>query len=428
MNSSQARFVVGVLAGAVIALGVGASQARPAGGGGPVTITLLTNSNNQAGFEVLVANFERAYPEIQVNVTYATMTVLDQLETTELAAGNAPDLLFVEPGCGSPISVCGLGPAGDLAAMVKEPWVKRTLPLVTSLSKFGAGLFGFEPILTPEGMFTNDVLFARLGLKVPRTFAQFLQVCQRASAAGTSAMLLPGAAPSSVESVLLSLAVATVYGKDPHWNAQLKAGSVSFDGNPGWHEALQEFVDMNSAGCFQPGAAGTTLASAEAEFAQGQGLMLAGGNSGSMGNIVADGPQFSLSFYPYPGGTSPGQTMSYLHPAGLLSVNAHSSVQNQAAAQTFVDFLARPKQDALYAQVNGALTQEEFLKGQLPAFMSSFAPVFANHKYVIEPDDYWWNASVLLALQNDAVGLTTGQETIDQVLQAMDAAWNQGPD
>jgi raffinose/stachyose/melibiose transport system substrate-binding protein len=155
--------------------------------------------------------------------------------------------------------------------------------------------------------------------------------------------------------------------------------------------------------------------------------MLAGGNSGTMGNIDADGAQFGLSFYPYPGGTSPDQTMSYLHLAALVSINAHSSAQNQAAAQMFVDFLARPKQDALYARVNGALTQDEFLEGQMPAFMSSFVPIFANHDYVIEPDSYWWNANVLLALQTDAVGLITGQLSVDDVLNAMDAAWKQGP-
>ncbi len=63
-----------------------------------------------------------------------------------------------------------------------------------------------------------------------------------------------------------------------------------------------------------------------------------------------------------------------------MSVNAHSSAQDQAAAQTFVDFIARPKQNALYAQLTGGLTQYEFLKGQIPDFMSDFAPVFSEHR------------------------------------------------
>jgi raffinose/stachyose/melibiose transport system substrate-binding protein len=201
---------------------------------------------------------------------------------------------------------------------------------------------------------------------------------------------------------------------------------VSFDGTSGWHQALQEFIDMNNAGCFQPGAAGTSSASSVPQFAQGQGLMMTGVTS-LKGTIDAANPQFTYTAHPFPSGTDPNQTTAYLHFNQSVSVNAHSSAQNQAAAQTFVDFVARPKQNALYAQIGGGVTQYEFLKGQIPAFMSSFAPVFNQHEYVTDPTQGWWNANVLLALQQDAIGLITGQETIDDVLNAMDAAWKQGP-
>jgi hypothetical protein len=46
---------------------------------------------------------------------------------------------------------------------------------------------------------------------------------------------------------------------------------------------------------------------------------------------------------------------------------------------------------------------------------------------VISPNTGWWNASVQLALQPNAVGVLTGQRSIDDVLNAMDAAWQQGP-
>src|SRR5262249_23733477 len=112
---------------------------------------------------------------------------------------------------------------------------------------------------------------------------------------------------------------------------------------------------------------------------------------------------------------------------GTLSINAHSSPEKQAAAQTFIDFIARPAQNALYARVQGSLTQREFLKQELPSFMQPMASVLANHTYTIDPLQTWWNANVGLTLQTDAIGLVTGQLTVDEVLQAMDAAWKQGP-
>jgi hypothetical protein len=46
---------------------------------------------------------------------------------------------------------------------------------------------------------------------------------------------------------------------------------------------------------------------------------------------------------------------------------------------------------------------------------------------VLNPGVTWWNRNVLVTLDTDAIGLVTGQETIDSILQAMDAAWKQGP-
>ena len=421
---SAARVAATVFLCAVFVLGAGEGEARPAGSD-QVTISMLVNSTTQPGYSVLISNFERVYPNITVNVTYsASNTQLFELEMTELAAGNGPDLLATYPGCGLPISVCELVNAGDLAPLVGEPWTRRSLPLVISLSKHDQALYAFELNVSPIGVFTNDSLFSRLGLRVPETFSELLDVCQKAKADGTVGVLLAGANATSIQLLVTDLAAATLYGKDSHWTSELKAGRVTFDGTSGWHEALQEFVDMNNAGCFEPGAAGS--ASVTAQFAQGQGLMMSG-NSSSKGVLDAASPQFSYSFHPFPGGTDSNRTSTFLNLGTSLGVNARSSVQNQAAARTFIDFIARPKQNALYAETQGSLTQYEFLKGQIPAFMSDFATVFNQHHYVINPAMTWWNANVVLALQQDTIGLITGQSTIDDVLNAMDVAWKQGP-
>jgi raffinose/stachyose/melibiose transport system substrate-binding protein len=110
-----------------------------------------------------------------------------------------------------------------------------------------------------------------------------------------------------------------------------------------------------------------------------------------------------------------------------LSVNAHSSAAQQAAAETFMDFVARPAENLFYTQVLRNLTQHEFLEREIPSVMRPVAPVIANHADAIDPLQTWWNANVGLALTQAAIGLVTGQTTVDQVLQAMDAAWKQRP-
>jgi raffinose/stachyose/melibiose transport system substrate-binding protein len=408
---------------AALALSLGAATALPSQGGS-VTIGLITIAANKPAFDVLIPNFERVYPSITVEPTYAPNgTVLYQLEATELAAGDAPDILQTTPGCGAPNALCTLAKAGELAPMIAVPWARRSIRLLTSLEKNGAGLYAFTPNVSPFGLFTNDALFARLGLKVPQTFAQLLDLCPKATAAGAVPVLLDGANPSSMSYLIYDLVASTVYRTDRHWNSELRAGGATFDSSPGWHQALQEVVDLQNAGCFSPGVAGTTTS--EAQFAQGQGLMMAG-TSGLKGVVDAASPQFRYTFHPFPGATSAETAIEVAVP-NSFSINAHSSAGNQAAGQTFIDFLARAKQDALFAEIKGGLTPDEFRKNELPPFMSSFAPLLVGRDYVIQPSLSWCNAGVQAALQQQAIGLLTGQSTVDGVLTAMDAAWQQGP-
>jgi hypothetical protein len=67
------------------------------------------------------------------------------------------------------------------------------------------------------------------------------------------------------------------------------------------------------------------------------------------------------------------------------------------------------------------------LKDQIPAFMSNFASIFNNHEYITEPLLNLGNANVAAVFGQDGIGLITGQLTPDSMLQAMDAAWKQGP-
>jgi raffinose/stachyose/melibiose transport system substrate-binding protein len=394
----------------------------------PVTISMLANLNYKPAFQVLIPNFERVYPDITVNATYLPSTTLSPLEQTEFAAGNAPDIVATADGTTSAISTYKLATSGNLAPLVNKPWAtrKRSLPLVTSFSKVGPVLYTMLPAVNPLGVFTNDTLFKKLGLSVPQTFSQLLTVCQKAKADGVVALGLNGGSAIGVAFVLGGLAAATVYGPDPRWTAERRAGTVTFDGSAGWHQALQEFVDMSSDGCFQPGMVSTATVDEDAEFAQGS-MLMAAATSSAKGTIDADQPQFADTFHQFPGGASASQTHTALYFVMGLGVNAHSSAANQAAAQAFVDFVARPEQDELYATTTGTVTQYDFQRNQIPAYMSSFAPVFASGKYVIDPTATWWNADVLAALETDELGLVTGQVTVDGMLTAMDAAWKEGP-
>ena len=148
--------------------------------------------------------------------------------------------------------------------------------------------------------------------------------------------------------------------------------------------------------------------------------------SNSEGVIAAANPKFSYSFHRLPSGASPTETTTIISLLQSVSVNAHASARNQAAAQTFVDFLARPKQNAALRPGHRRPDRVPVPEGADPRLHVELAKLFAEQKYVINPQADWWNASVTLALQQNQIGLITGQRSIDDILNAMDAAWKQG--
>jgi raffinose/stachyose/melibiose transport system substrate-binding protein len=396
---------------------------------GSVSLTFLAYVSYQPAYAAVIPSFERAHPNITVDVTYTpTIQALYQLETTQLAAGNATDLLTTYPGCGTPISICRLAKPGDLAPMLRKAWAKRLDPRVLAYSKVGPSLFAFEPAVVFDGLLTNDTMFKKLGLRFPQTFAQLLAFCAKARAAGTVPVLMPTQGSNTLQQLVADIALTTVYAKDKTWGRELREGKATFDGTPGWHQALMEIVRMNQAGCFQPGPAATTGPAGDSMFAQGQTLAYAM-TTGHKGAIDAAKPAFTYTQRPFPAAErSARQNVVLLQLAPALSINAHASTQSQVAAQQFVDFLARPDEDAVFARISGGLSEAQLRAAKFPGYLSSFLPLYTQGRYGINPIETWWNASVGNALTTYGTGLLTGQESIDDVLEAMDAAWKLGPD
>ena len=133
----------------LLVLGAAASAA-PAKQSDTVKISLLITVNSKPGWDLVIPNFERVYPNIEVEVKYLPANApLYQLETTQLAAGNAPSCSR-RALAAVPRSRSACSEAGYLAPMVNKPWAtKRSLPLVTSYGKVGPTLFGFVPQVAP---------------------------------------------------------------------------------------------------------------------------------------------------------------------------------------------------------------------------------------------------------------------------------------
>ena len=143
--------------------------------------------------------------------------------------------------------------------------------------------------------------------------------------------------------------------------------------------------------------------------------------SAAIGGILGVNPNFAAAMFPVPGPTAES-TRAITEYNDSFSVNAKSP--NQDAAMKLVDFLSQPDQLKAYAKIQGEISVPDSVTGTVPELYSSFGPLLQQKKTVTLPSLVWPNPAVGTAITPGMQGLLTGQKTIADVLNDMDAAWN----
>ena len=96
----------------------------------------------------------------------------------------------------------------------------------------------------------------------------------------------------------------------------------------------------------------------------------------------------------------------------------------KASAQEFLDWVADPEQAQQYADLSGAVPITGVSADTLLPVYQPVAELLESGAYTGLPNSTWPNPAVYDALGVGVQGLLTGQKTVDQVLEEMDAAWD----
>lgn len=381
----------------------------------------MADSALQAPITKIIAKFEKANPKIKVKASFVSPgNPYIQALTTQIQGGNAPDVFYSSGGASSngAASVLPLAKAGKLVDLSRQSWAGKVPSAARNLYYVNNKLYALPLYESPLAVEYNVTEFKKLGLSVPTTYSQFLGLCSKIKAAGKIPIGEPGQAASELP---MELAASTVYSKDPNWNTQRASGSTTFAGTAGWQQAMADVVQMNKAGCFQPGAAGASVPTAFQLVGSGKALMFVGPVD-ALGAIqpLAKGAKFAA--FPLPG-TTAAQTTAMITYSDAIAISAQS--KNQAADLKFVDYVASPAASALLASMSGTISLTQAARIKLPSQLSAFAPEYKAHRVTTYAPDAWPSGAPLTnALLPDGSGLFTGQQTPSSVLKAMDQEWS----
>jgi raffinose/stachyose/melibiose transport system substrate-binding protein len=425
--------VVRALAGVAIAVaglaaagcGGSSSDDKSSGGSaanGPATLKLSISQSGGTGenpIMPIVRAFEKANPNIKVDVSQAPIDQYPQLLRTQLRSGNGPDLFYGSTGTGAPDSIIPLAKAGLVADVSDRPWVSTIPDSAKSLVQANGKTYMLPLEYSANGVIFNEDNFKKYGVAIPQTFSELVSACKTIQSKGGVPIALAGGVPQNPSMVAMLLSNSYVYSKIPDWTQQREQGKTSFAKTPEWKAVVQRFKQLEDAGCFQKGAAAAGFPQLTQLLGSGKASMV-GAPLASIKTITDSGSKADYSGFAMPG-DSADTTRLTASPNYAMGINSKS--KNVDAAKKFLDFFAQPAQADAWAEGRGDVSIEQAAKGNVPATFSNVKPFLADGKSLPFPP-LTWHPGVQEAMGKQLTGLITGQVNEDQVLQAMDQAWD----
>jgi len=333
---------------AVIALaGVSVAACSSSGGGTssakePQSITFAYSnpSGNEHYYQDAAAAYEKLHPGVKITLQSLPSESYAQAITTRVEGGNAPDVFQAESGSGQTDSIQGFAKAGQLLPLT-DPQLKKDLaPAGLAQFQYKGTIYAVSLGSSVNGIVYNDQAAKASGvtLTASSTPSDVMQACAAAKAKGKALFALAGAAPPNTGILALIIATSAVYGADPGWDAQRTAGKVKFATTPGWTATLNSIVQMNKAGCYQPGAQSAGFDAITNGSSRGLvfGFFAPGGAAHDI--YVASGGHVSLVVLPFP--ALSGNTYASLSSDTAITGSAHTKSPKLVAS--FLSYLASP--------------------------------------------------------------------------------------
>lgn len=380
------------------------------------TLTLVTDAANR--IQPAIDLFQKTNPDIKISVTATGTSDYVTYLRPRIAAGTAPDIIRTFPGVGNTVSVGPLGQVGAFADLSNDPWVSQLSTQQKSLFSQGGKVLAVPLDSSALGPVYNQTVLTQLGVGVPQTWSDVMNLCQAAKSKGKFAYAIFQKGGSFLTSFALSAPL--VYGPHPDFTELQYQHKASF-ATSGWVDVFQRQVDMVHAGCFNDAPNGTDFTAATTMIATGKAAGLVFFNDVSyLVGLAPAGTTFVMG--PQPIDDNPAD--NYLPVDDAYGFGINSKSKNLDAARKFIDFLGTPAGQNAFAQAAGggpAIPNSAFKGvGQPQQLLAQYV---TSHRTGPFPNEAWPNGSVAQAMIDGSQNLFDGLVSPTQIAANMDKAW-----
>lgn len=296
-----------------------------------------SGNDNKPIMSAIARAFMKANPRIRVTINVGPAgTDSVNLVKSRLAAGKMDDVFIYHSGS----LFQALDPTKNLVDLTSEPWQSTVISSFYPTVSIGAKIYG-APIGSAMGggILYNKAVYAKLGLKIPLTWAQFM--ANNAEIKKTGLIPVIQTYKDTWTSQLFILAdYFNVQAANPHFAAEYTSHKAHIATTPAAFAGFQHLEDVKKAGYLNNDYASATLDKGIAYLATGKGAhypML----TFVMQNIVKNYPKLAknIGFFAQPGTSAKSNGLTVWMPHGLF---IPKTTKHLEAAKKFVAFAVSP--------------------------------------------------------------------------------------
>ncbi len=229
-------------------------------------------ANDQyAGHNAVMEAFANQYPNIELDIEYATGESFHQKFQSMAASKQIPDVYTCYGGARTAY-VTETGLTLDLTSYLDDEY-KNQFASATWSPQGSAGVLYMIPpsFAVCHNVYANTELLDNLGLRYPETYTEMVAQIPTIRAAGLYPVSMGNKDPWVVNSWLLGTFVERFGGKD--WILQAAKGEASFTDMP-FVKAVEMIQTMTNDGLFSPGVNQMSNTEADQEFYQKKSVYL----------------------------------------------------------------------------------------------------------------------------------------------------------
>lgn len=308
-----------------------------------VTLTVeasqeIVNNIPYAFSEENIAAFEEQYPEIKVELVLNPDAQNTSIIQTKLASGQPSDLI-----CYNKVSAENeLEVAKNCVDLSDEPFVENLADKEILTAPDGK-IYGFAFAVKTGGMGVvyNKDLFEEKGVEIPKTYEEFLAVCENLKAQGVTPFYGPFKDVWTFQMWTTSTWGYYAAKSEPDLWDRLNANEIGWDEVPAFRESLEKAYDLYKDGYMQSTVLSDDYNSIPAAMSSGDYAMTVGSNT-TVRDLLNAYPDIQFDMFPYPvyEGEDEYLTISQLDAEFFIPKDA----KHIEEARKFLNFMAQPEQ------------------------------------------------------------------------------------